>query len=60
MSQGIHNPIREYTYCKYHGKQRAVGNWEECEMCLLENKEEQIKELERKHKVLGTVHTGEF
>ncbi len=48
------------TYCRKHGKQLAVGNWDECEKCLIEDALEQEAKLEllRHHK--GVVETGRF
>lgn len=31
------------TICPKHGKQLAVGNWDECEACLIEDKSEQME-----------------
>lgn len=36
----------EYTVCKIHGKQKAIGNYKECEICLEEYKQEQISMME--------------
>ena len=32
--------------CRKHGRQLAVGNWDECEKCLIEYKVEQMEQLE--------------
>lgn len=40
----------ETIKCKKHGIQLAVGNNDECEKCLIEYKEEQMKKLENEVK----------
>jgi hypothetical protein len=61
--------MEKYTFCKKHGRQPAVGNYEECEACLIEYKREQLDKefgMGRKHEgvsykdVLNTVSTGKL
>ena len=35
-------PDNKFTFCGYHGKQKAIGNHDECEQCLIEYKQTQI------------------
>lgn len=41
------------TWCKKHGYQLAVGNYDECERCVVEDALRQEKEL-------GTIFTGKY
>ncbi len=45
---------KDFVICKKHGKQRSVGNYDECEKCLIEDKKQQIEKLEKEEKrILG-------
>ncbi len=52
------------TYCKKHGKQRAIGNYDECEKCVIEDMKQQERQLEISRRNMnphyGTVFTGRF
>lgn len=45
------------TICPKHGKQLAVGNWDECEKCVIEDRDEQESE-RRKESLLGRTLQG--
>lgn len=48
------------THCRKHGRQLAVGNWDECEKCLIEDVKEQEKQLELLRHKRGIIETGRF
>lgn len=44
----------KYTVCKFHGKQKAIGNYDECEQCLIDYKKEQMEKIDKEEKrILG-------
>ena len=47
----------EHVYCAYHGKQKAIGNYAECEQCLIDDKNEQMARLEVEAEKIG-YHPG--
>lgn len=43
----------EHVCCAYHGKQKAIGNYAECEQCLIDDKNEQMARLEVEAEKIG-------